>query len=298
MQIEVYVDILFLINFIMVYFIFFIVNKLIKSKISLKRLAFSSFFATLLYILTIIFIPFSNILSIFIVSFIFIISIIIGFKPKTIKYFFKIFLLVNITSFCIGGGSIALFYYINLNSVLNNLLDFTIQHFPLKILIISIISTYIIIKLFLSWYKKIFIKKQSFYNITLYKNNTNVSLNALLDTGNNLKEPITKKPVIIAEFIAIKPILPEKLKIIFYEKQEDDLNKLLTLDNTADIRFIPFKSIGKKSGLLIGIKIDKLEIHTENKIILKDAIVAISNFNLSNDNFYNALLNPELLNCY
>lgn len=298
MQIEVYVDILFLINFIMVYFIFFIVNKLIKSKISLKRLAFSSFFATLLYILTIIFIPFSNILSIFIVSFIFIISIIIGFKPKTINYFFKIFLLVNITSFCIGGGSIALFYYINLNSVLNNLLDFTIQHFPLKILIISIISTYIIIKLFLSWYKKIFIKKQSFYNITLYKNNTNVSLNALLDTGNNLKEPITKKPVIIAEFIAIKPILPEKLKIIFYEKQEDDLNKLLTLDNTADIRFIPFKSIGKKSGLLIGIKIDKLEIHTENKIILKDAIVAISNFNLSNDNFYNALLNPELLNCY
>mgnify|MGYP005755611253 CR=1 FL=1 len=298
MQIEVYVDILFLINFIMVYFIFFIVNKLIKSKISLKRLAFSSFFATLLYILTIIFIPFSNILSIFIVSFIFIISIIIGFKPKTIKYFFKIFLLVNITSFCIGGGSIALFYYINLNSVLNNLLDFTIQHFPLKILIISIISAYIIIKLFLSWYKKIFIKKQSFYNITLYKNNTNVSLNALLDTGNNLKEPITKKPVIIAEFIAIKPILPEKLKIIFYEKQEDDLNKLLTLDNTADIRFIPFKSIGKKSGLLIGIKIDKLEIHTENKIILKDAIVAISNFNLSNDNFYNALLNPELLNCY
>ena len=298
MQIEVYVDILFLINFIMVYFIFFIVNKLIKSKISLKRLAFSSFFATLLYILTIIFIPFSNILSIFIVSLIFIISIIIGFKPKTIKYFFKIFLLVNITSFCIGGGSIALFYYINLNSVLNNLLDFTIQHFPLKILIISIISTYIIIKLFLSWYKKIFIKKQSFYNITLYKNNTNVSLNALLDTGNNLKEPITKKPVIIAEFIAIKPILPEKLKIIFYENQEDDLNKLLTLDNTADIRFIPFKSIGKKSGLLIGIKIDKLEIHTENKIILKDAIVAISNFNLSNDNFYNALLNPELLNCY
>ena len=64
MQIEVYVDILFLINFIMVYFIFFIVNKLIKSKISLKRLAFSSFFATLLYILTIIFIPFSNILII------------------------------------------------------------------------------------------------------------------------------------------------------------------------------------------------------------------------------------------
>ncbi len=294
MQLEIYVDILFLINFIMVYFIFFIVNKLLKDKISLKRILFSSFFATLLYILTIIFIPYNKLLSIVIISFIFILSILIGFKPKTIKDFTKIFLLVNIIAFCIGGGSIAIFYYTNFNYFLT----ITMENFQVKFLVIAIISTYIIIKIFLSWYKKIFIQKQSFYNITLHKNNINVTLNALLDTGNNLKEPITKKPVIIAEFIALKPILPEKLKEIFYEKQEDNLNKLLELGHNADIRLIPFKSVGKKNGLLIGTKIDMIEIHTENKIILKDVIVAISNFNLCNDNFYNALLNPELINCF
>ncbi len=294
MHIEIYVDVLFLINFFMIYFIFFIVNKLIKNKITLKRIAFSSFFATLLYILTIIFIPYNKILSIILISFIFIVSIFISFKPKNIKDFFKIFLLVNIVAFCVGGGSIALFYYTNFNYFLT----VTLENFPLKFLVISIILTYIIIKLFLSWYKRIFIKKQSFYNITLYKDNINVTLNALLDTGNSLKEPITKKPVMIAEFIAIKAILPEKLKLIFYEKQEDNLTKLLELGHTADIRLIPFKSVGKENGLLIGTKIDKLEIHTENKIILKDVIVAISNFSLSNDNFYNALLNPELINCF
>ena len=294
MQTEIYVDVLFFINFIMVYFIFFITNKLTKNKSSLKRISFSAFFATLLYILTIIFIPYYKVLSISIISFIFIISIITCFKPKNIKDFLKLFLLVNIISFCIGGGSIALFYYTNFGYFLN----FTLTHFPLKFLLISIICTYIIIKFSLSWYKKIFLKKQSFYNITLYKNNTNVTLNALLDTGNNLKEPITKKPVIIVEFFAIKPILPEKLKIIFYEKQEDNLEKLLELGHSVDLRLIPFKSVGKENGLLIGTKIDKLEIHTENKIILNDVIVAISNFNLSNDNFYNALLNPELINCF
>ena len=102
MHIEIYVDVLFLINFAMVYFIFFIVNKLIKNKISLKRIAFSAFFATLLYILTIIFIPYNKILSIFIISFIFMLSIFISFKPKNIKDFFKIFLLVNIVAFCVG----------------------------------------------------------------------------------------------------------------------------------------------------------------------------------------------------
>ncbi|WP_250277319.1 sigma-E processing peptidase SpoIIGA [[Clostridium] colinum] len=294
MQIEVYIDVLFFINFIMVYFIFFIVNKLNKNKTSLKKIALGAFLATILYILTIIFVPYNKILSIFIIFFIFIISIIISFKPKNIKEFSKLFLMVNIVAFCIGGGSIAIFYYTNFNYFLN----FTLQNLPLKFLIISIICTYIIIKIFLSWYKRIFLKKQSFYNITLYKNNTNVSLNALLDTGNTLKEPITKKPVIIAEFVALKPILPENLKVIFYEKQENDLYKLMELGHTADIRLIPFKSVGKENGMLIGIKIDKLEIDTENKIILKDAIVAISNFNLSNDNFYNALLNPELINCF
>ncbi len=292
MQIEIYIDVLFFINFIMVYFIFFIVNKLIKNKASLKKIAFSSFFATFLYILTIVFVPYNKILSIIIISFIFILSIYICFKPRNIKDFFKTFLLVNIVAFCTGGASIAIFYYTNFNHFLN----FTLNHFPLKFLILSIICTYITIKLFLSWYKRICIKNQSFYNITLYKNNQNVTLNALLDSGNNLKEPISKKPVIVAEFAYIKPLLPENLKVIFYEKQEDNLNKLLELGHNTNIRFIPFKSIGKENGLLIGTKIDKLEIHTDNKIILKDVIVAISNFSLSNDGFYNALLNPELIN--
>ena len=294
MQIEIYIDVLFLINFIMVYFILFVTNKLIKNKSSLKRISFTAFLSTLLYILTIIFIPYNKILSIFIISFIFIISIIICFKPKNIKDFSKLFILINLISFCIGGGSIAIFYYTNFN----HFLSFALNNFPIKFLVISILCTYIIIKLFLSWYKRIFLKKQSFYNITLYKNNTNVTLNALLDTGNNLKEPITKKPVIIAEFIALKPILPEKLKILFYEKQEDNLNKILELGHNVDLRLIPFKSVGKENGLLIGTKIDKLEIHIEDKIILKDVIVAISNFKLSNDNFYNALLNPELIDCF
>lgn len=291
MQIEIYVDVLFLINFAMIYFIFFIVNKLQKNKTSLKRLIFSSFFASLLYILTIIFIPYNKIFSIIIIFLIFALSIKTAFKPKNLKTFLKLFFITNIVAFCIGGLSMSLFYYTNFG----NIVSFTLNHFPIKLLILSIIITYISLKLSINWYKKIVIKKQSFYNIVMDKNGKNISLNALLDTGNSLKEPITKKPVTIVEFDAIKNILPEKLKVIFYEKQEDNLEKLLELGSKADIRLIPFKSLGKENGLLIGIKIDTLNIDTYPPTIIKDAIVGIANFPLSNNAFYNAILNPELI---
>lgn len=291
MTIELYVDILFLINFLMVYFIFFITNKLTKTKASKKRLCLGAFVASFLYVLTVSFIPFYKFLSFFIICAIFIFSIIICFKPYNVKHFFKLFFLVNTIAFCIGGFSIALFYYTKFGYYFS----LTLKHFPVKILLLSTVTTYICIKIFLVWYKKIVVKKQSFYKITLHKDNQKITLNALLDTGNNLTEPITKKPVIVADFNAIKSILPEQLKLIFYNNQQDNLEKLLTLQHTVHLRLIPFKSIGKQNGLLIGTKIDKLKIHTQNDLIITDAIVAISNFNLSNDNFYNALLNPELL---
>lgn len=295
MQIEVYADILFLINFIMIYFIFFIVNKLIKNKVPLKRIFLGSFFATFFYILIIFCIPFYKILSIILIIFIIFLSIFISFRPKRIKDFLSLLLLINIISFSIGGTSIALFYYINLNNILGNMLNSTIKNFSLKLLLISVSFTYIILKFFINWYKKIFIKKQSFYVIKLYKNSEKIILNALLDTGNSLKEPITKKPVMIAEFFAIKNILPESLKIIFYQKEENNLNRILEVSYDNHIRFIPFKSIGKENGLMLGIKIDKLEIEADKNIVLTDVIVAISNFSLSEDGFYNAILNPEML---
>ncbi len=292
MQIEIYLDILFFINFFMIYFIFFVVNKLQKNRVSLKRLLFVSFITAFLYIITVVFIPYNRVFSLSLPILIFSLSIKLAFNPRSIKNFLYLFFVTNIVAFCIGGLSMSLFFYTKIGAILS----FTLENFPIKILIFSTLFTYIMLKIFLKTYRKVVVKKQSFYNIIIDKNGKNISLNALLDTGNSLKEPITKKPVTIVEFEAIKTILPEKLRLIFYEKQEDDLNMLLEVDKKADIRLIPFKSLGKENGLLVGIKIDRLNIETTPPTIVENAILGIANFPLSNDNFYKAILNPELIN--
>lgn len=303
MRVEIYADILFLINFTMSFFIFYVTNNFIKNKASIKRILSITFLATLFYITIIIFVPFSEKTSVFLMPIIIGTSTYFCFRPKKIEEFFKLVLFIFCVSFCIGGFSIALFYYINTSNHFSN-----INSLSINTLIMCIAFTYFALKLgtnyYTRWYNRTFVKKQTFYEINLYNNDTITTVNALLDTGNTLREPITNKPVIIAEFTAIKDILTDSLKMVFYENQEDNLDKLLEVGASSNIRLIPFKSVGAENGLLIGVKIDRAEIYTEDaennisersSIVHNDAIIAICNFNLSKDEFYNALLNIQFL---
>ena len=69
-------------------------------------------------------------------------------------------------------------------------------------------------------------------------------------------------------------------------------------------RIIPFSSIGKQNGLMLGIKADKLVVENEyenkdekkeGKIVKKNIIIGISKHKLDKFNKYNALIGLELL---
>lgn len=297
MKIEIYADVLFFINFVMIFFIFFIVSKFSRTALKKINLIISSFLSSLMYCFMVLFLPFNKINNFFGIFIVMSVGIFICFKPINFKQFLKFFLFTNISSFFVGGISMFVFFYTNIGEAISNQIIFSLKNASIKVLIISIFITYILIKLFINWYKRIFFKRQSFYSIKLYKNGQKISLNALLDTGNSLYEPITKKPVIVAEFLAVKEILPDYLKVIYYEKDENNLERVLKNIDVNKFRLIPFSSVGKQNGMLLGINIDKVEIFAEKNIVFNNATVAICNFSFSKDGFYNALLNPEMLNC-
>ena len=136
--------------------------------------------------------------------------------------------------------------------------------------------------------------------VKIFYENSNVMLNTLVDTGNTLHEPLSRSPVIIAEFNTVKDFLPDNVRLVFYENNENDLGKIL--ENVTDnsfygrIRMIPFKSIGKQNGLLIGFRPDKVEIIRDSATMtLKDVVIGIYNSTLSRDGAYQGLLSPELI---
>lgn len=300
MQVEVYADVVFFINLIMDFFIFLIVSKLAKKAIGCKRIFLGSIVASILYCF-IIFIPtLQNFYNFFGAMLILMIAIMITFKPSNIKELLKFLFLSHVSAFAIGGAGMALFYYTNLSNVIGNMISFNIKNFPFKILLIATATSYIVIKLSLNWIKAIFSKTKVFYPVKIYFNNEQIDLNALVDTGNSLHDPTTNEPVIVVEFAVIKKLLPDCMKLIYYEDKENDLNSIAySLDNTKiKIRMIPFSSLGVKSGMLIGFKPDIVEIQNNNdKLTFKNIIIAIYNYNLSKDGTYQALINPEIFEC-
>lgn len=300
MQIKIYADIVFFINLIMDFLIFYIVSRLSLNKAKISRIFLGSLFSAFTYCL-IIFIPKLGMLYNYFSSFIILsISVYIIFGRLNIKKFIRLIFYSYISAFTIGGLSSALFYYTNTKNIIGNMLGVSIEHFSFKILIISICSVYIIIKFFVEFIRKILVLKQSFYDVTIFFNNNKVNIRTLLDTGNNLEDPISKNPVLVVEFRSIKKLLPDKIQLLFYEKREKDINNILKeIDDTnikEKIRIIPFKSIGEENGILLGFVPDKIQIDKENHTLeLNNIVIGIYNVELSSNGDYQGLLSQEIL---
>ena len=137
-------------------------------------------------------------------------------------------------------------------------------------------------------------KKDMFCNIKININSNTVYTEAIIDTGNFLKEPITKIPVAVVEKDILKGVIPEEIlnnlsNII--EGKEIALGEYL-----SKIRLIPFMSLGKENGMLIGIKADGLAINTQDDVLfIKNIIIGIYDGNLSKTGKYKALIGLELL---
>ena len=122
----------------------------------------------------------------------------------------------------------------------------------------------------------------------------------MLDTGNMLKDPITGMPVIIVQKEILKEILPNIIldnlsKIVGGDVPQEVYNDE-NLQYITKFRLIPFSSIGKENGMLLGFKAKKIEIEQEDiKKVIDNVIVGIYEKNLSKRNEYNALIGLDLL---
>lgn len=114
------------------------------------------------------------------------------------------------------------------------------------------------------------------YTVRIVEDGKELDFKALFDTGNSLTDPYTGKPVSIVE-------------------ENADILRWLH-DKPQKYRVIPFRSIGRESGLLEGTEVDELIICREDgQKVEKDAIIALYRGRLSGDGSFQVILNQGLL---
>lgn len=126
-----------------------------------------------------------------------------------------------------------------------------------------------------------------------------VKIKALVDTGNNLVDPLNNQPVIIVEQACLDALLPKELAPIAAALERGEISALDRLEELdawqTRIRLIPFNSIGKKNGLLIGFRPDDVQIGKTPGQARFHPTIAIHPRPLDPHGDYKALIPPALV---
>jgi len=291
----IYLDIVILENICMNYIILFATGIINKTKINYIRIFIASLLGGIYAV-----IGYMNILKIYSNVFVKILlsicMVYISFKSEKIKILLKQLLIFYLTSFTFGGVSFALLYFIRPQDIFMKNGVYT-GTYPVKVVLISGIIGFAILVIAFKVIKGK-INKNNMYceiNINLFDNSKKVK--AVIDTGNFLKEPITGNPVIVIEKDILKGFVKNEILDNLERIINGQINEEIDIsDYISRIKLIPFSSLGRRNGLLLGISVDSVEIEFEDiNRKIENVIIGIYNDVLSSTKKYNALIGLELI---
>ena len=118
-----------------------------------------------------------------------------------------------------------------------------------------------------------------------------VSLIALVDTGNTLTDPATGRPVLVAEADCVEELLPPGIRPSPADLR-DPAGALERLEDPWRRRFrlLPYRSVGVDRGLLLAVRVDQVQVGEEDR---GPMLAALSPTPVSDGGGYRALLGAD-----
>ena len=293
----IYIDIVIIENLIMNYIILCATGIVSKNKIRYLRLIMASLLGAIYSVVAYMKILeiYSNIVLKILLS---VIIVYIAYNPQTVKKLWKTLVMFYLVSFVFGGVAFSLIYIIKPQDIImkNGLFLGT---YPLKTIILGAIVAFAIIIIAVKIIRKKFTTKDMICDIEIMLNNKKINTKALIDTGNMLKEPITNTPVVVVEKILLYECIPKEILNNINQIIGGDLEKIpqqIQSQYISKLKLIPFSSLGKQNGMLLGIKAQQIKIIKESEEITKEnIIVGIYQQSLTKNGEYQALMGMEFI---
>jgi stage II sporulation protein GA (sporulation sigma-E factor processing peptidase) len=286
---KVYVDLIFIINFVMDFLILWATARLTGAKIVYSRLLVAAiiggFYAVGFFLPELAkwySLPAKVLFSCLLIIF--------GLLPRNIAEFKKLFLYFYGINFTVAGAAIGASFLLGSETMIVSLSHFLLLGGVLAALIIGLFGERFIIKRVVPGLLK--------FGVELRFAEACCSGKGFLDTGNGLRDPLTNRPVVIAEYDFIKPCLPEDFKKAMegFHDESEMLDELINSSWANRLRIIPFTSIGKKNGILVGVRADEviLNIGPQN-VFHKNMVIGIYKEKLSLKENYQLLIPAEMV---
>lgn len=262
--------------------------KLIKQRLSILRLFTSSLIASII-IPFIVFFPTSFINTIPVKLLYSVLIILFTFGWKNWFQLFKRLSMFYFISFVMGGGLLAIQFMTTADLILTNQINigFIVIGFPLVWFFTkSQMDNHVMDK----------IKYDQMYEVTIELNDKSFNTIGYIDSGNQLVDPLTNRPVIICDEVFLTQFFNEQeweiiRGIVTQNNQTDLMNEL-----TTRLYIIPYQAVGIASNYLYALKPQNVSITYENEVIeTSQVFIGIQLVNLSNEAAYHCLLHPKII---
>ncbi|WP_026906032.1 sigma-E processing peptidase SpoIIGA [Paucisalibacillus globulus] len=296
----IYLDAVWLLNFFLDFMLLMLTQVLCREYTSKRRLIIGAFVASLIVPMTLYF-PNSYISTVFGKILYSILIILATFRFISINRMLKQLILFYFVSFAIGGGLFAAHYFlqspvaltttglISFSSGLGDPISwlFVVIGFPIAF-----------------WFTKNRMDKHAIekirydqlHDVSISIKNKVYSTTGYIDSGNQLVDPFTKRPVIICDETFLKQWFEkddwENLRQAY---EEFDVERIpVSWENY--IQIVPFHGVEGKSKFLFTIKPEKLTILYDNQqIIATKILIGIQFADLTIDKRYHCLLHPQII---
>ena len=223
------------------------------------------------------------------------------FGFKSFYRMMKLLLLFYFTSFAIGGGLTGVYFLLaNPVSVTENgILTFNKGYGD------PISWLFIIIGFPIVWYftksrldehagEKI--KYDQLCQVNIQINHRTFSTKGYIDSGNQLIDPLTKRPVVICDEVFLKNWFSDDEWLRLKEAKDELALERIPKEWESLIQVIPYQGVEGQSNFLLAIRPDQIMVEYENQnLITGNVLIGIQFASLVRDQSYHCLLHPQII---
>jgi stage II sporulation protein GA (sporulation sigma-E factor processing peptidase) len=295
----IYLDVIWLLNFFFDSFLLFLTAIILKRKVKKWRIFLGALIGSSIVLFY--FTAYGAMTSHPVVKLLYSILIVYAaFGFLKFRYFIKNLVTFYFITFMVGGGMLGLHYFFRTDiAFINGTLTSQSSGFGDPVSWITVLIGFPLV-----WYfskhnmEEIEMTKINFEQLVSVRvkiGEDYMYLKGLIDSGNQLYDPITQTPVMILETVKAASCFPASL---IQQSQNPEMLDFSTIDPiwANRIRIVPYRAVGQDHQFLLAIRPDHVVIiNNEKEITVKKVLIGLSNTILSSNGEYECIIHPKML---
>ncbi|WP_421384477.1 sigma-E processing peptidase SpoIIGA [Bacillus salacetis] len=296
-----YLDVIWILNLLIDSILLMMTALFLKRHLIWWRIFLGGFIGSLIVLLS--FTPYAHVSGHPLVKLSFsIIMVFAAFGFKRFRFFIGNLLMLYFSTFLTGGILIGVHYFLKFdNNLQTSMFLASVKGFgdPISwvFVMFALPAAWYFARSRISSIETVNIQYDQIVGAEVEINGLKLELKGLVDSGNQLYDPLSKSPVMLISSEGLDGKVPSEI-LRLSEDSEGMMsgNHSLTPEWEERVRFIPAQSVGKKNQLLIAFKPDSIVIRkAEETWVCKKGLVVFQNIHFSADDSFNCIVHARML---